>query len=432
MNSERRSIHRERPEELSYIQFEPGGGGIVLDASERGLAFQAATAVRLPGQVRISISPNPKQLIGLTAEIVWMDQTNRSGGLRFVELTEDTRNQICRWLTKTGETETPDIKPELPSRVQEGDTDSCAGPQNSKPEPLEPELPSRVQEGDTDSCAGPQNSKPEPLEPELLSRVQEGDTDSCAGPRNSKPEPLEPTAALRYTLPANANKDVDSTSAPRSFGFGTKALWPEPFSEEKQAAFSRARLLRGVATGFLVLVFLSVPVLFSQDFRSGLGDFFIRVGVKLKSKSHSSLEASSSSPVQDSSLDSGGKSSVPKPKLDTPPEVTQNPADATAATDTNRRTADPLEPSHAPRQNPPQRFVDAHSRGGRSAYARQLWSALGAGDSSAEVPLAELYLKGDGVPKNCQQAAVLLRAASKNGNVEAREKLKNLKKIGCR
>jgi TPR repeat protein len=41
-------------------------------------------------------------------------------------------------------------------------------------------------------------------------------------------------------------------------------------------------------------------------------------------------------------------------------------------------------------------------------------------------------MKGDGVPKNCQQAAVLLRAASKNGNVEAREKLKKLSKHGCR
>jgi TPR repeat protein len=76
--------------------------------------------------------------------------------------------------------------------------------------------------------------------------------------------------------------------------------------------------------------------------------------------------------------------------------------------------------------------VDPHSRAGRRAFARQLWSAIGAGDSSAEVPLAELYLKGDGVPKNCEQAAVLLRAASKNGNVEALEKLKNLSKKGCR
>ena len=376
MNSERRAIHRERPEELSFILFEPEGGGMVLNASVRGLAFHAATAVRQPGQVRLSISPNPEQLIGLTAEVVWTDQTKKSWGLRFLGLTEDTRNQICRWLTKTGETETPDIKPLLPSRVQEADTDSCPGP------------------------------------------------------RNSKPGTLEPTAALRDALPAY--KDVDSTSAPRSLGFPTKALWPEPFPEEKQAAFSRVRLRRGVATGFLVLVFVSVPVLFSQDLRAGLGDLLIHIGVKLKSKSYSSLDASSSSPGQHSSLDSGGESSVPKPKLDTPPEVTQNPVDTTAAAETNQRTANPMEPSLAPRQNSPQRFVDQHSRSGRSALARQLWSALGAGDSSVEVPLAELYLKGDGVPKNCQQAAVLLRAASKNGNVEAREKLKKLSKHGCR
>jgi hypothetical protein len=271
-----------------------------------------------------------------------------------VELTEDTQNQICRWLTETGETETPGIKPEL------------------------------------------------------LSLLQEEDTDSCSGLRNSKPGPLEPTAALRDALPA----DVDSTSA-RSFGFPTKALWPESFSEEKQAAFSRARLRRGVATGFLVLVFVSMPILFSQDFRSRLGDSLIHTEAKLKSKRHSSLDASSWSPVQDSSLNSGSKSSVPKPKLDTPHGETQNPADATATAETNQRTADRLEPSLRPRQNSPHHFVDPHFRAGRSAGARQLWSAIGAGDSSAEVPLAELYLKGDGVPKNFEQAAVLLRAASK-------------------
>jgi len=375
MNSERRAIHRERPEELSFILFEPEGGGMVLNASVRGLAFHAATAVRQPGQVRLSISPNPEQLIGLTAEVVWTDQTKKSGGLRFLGLTEDTRNQICRWLTKTGETETPDVKPGL------------------------------------------------------LSRVQEEDTDSCSGPRNSNPGPLEPTAALRDACPAY--KDVDSLPAHRSLGFPTKALWPAPFSQEKQAAFSRARSLRGVATGFLVLVFVSLPIVFSQDFRAGLGDLLIHIGLKLKSKRYSSLDAPLSSPVQNDSPNPGSRSSVPKPKLDTPPDETQNPPDATAA-ETNQRAADPLEPSVAPRQDSPERFMNPHSRAGRSALARQLWSVIGAGDSSSEVPLAELYLKGDGVPKNCEQAAVLLRAASKNGRVEALEKLKKLSKNGCR
>jgi TPR repeat protein len=55
-----------------------------------------------------------------------------------------------------------------------------------------------------------------------------------------------------------------------------------------------------------------------------------------------------------------------------------------------------------------------------------------AGDSSAEVALAELYLKGDGVPRSCEQARVLLRAASKSGNIEALQQLRRLKKNTCR
>jgi TPR repeat protein len=57
---------------------------------------------------------------------------------------------------------------------------------------------------------------------------------------------------------------------------------------------------------------------------------------------------------------------------------------------------------------------------------------LNAGDRSAEVPLAQLYLTGDGVPRSCDQARILLRAASKNGNIEALRQLQQLKKSGCR
>jgi len=65
MNVERRSSQRETPEKLSYIQFEPEGGGIVLNASEQGLAFHAANAVKQPGPMRLSISPNPTQRLEL-------------------------------------------------------------------------------------------------------------------------------------------------------------------------------------------------------------------------------------------------------------------------------------------------------------------------------------------------------------------------------
>jgi PilZ domain len=91
MKPERRCISRERPKELSYIQLEPEGGGIVVNASEQGLAFHAAAALRQTGPIQICVSPNPLEQIKLTAEIAWMDETKKSGGLRITELTADTR-----------------------------------------------------------------------------------------------------------------------------------------------------------------------------------------------------------------------------------------------------------------------------------------------------------------------------------------------------
>jgi hypothetical protein len=58
----------------------------------------------------------------------------------------------------------------------------------------------------------------------------------------------------------------------------------------------------------------------------------------------------------------------------------------------------------------------------------QLWGAVQAGNSKAAVELAELYIKGDGVPQNCQQARVLLLVASEKRNTAAIKRLHDLDK----
>jgi TPR repeat protein len=47
------------------------------------------------------------------------------------------------------------------------------------------------------------------------------------------------------------------------------------------------------------------------------------------------------------------------------------------------------------------------------------------------VILAGLYLRGDGVAKNCEQGRVLLKAATKTGNTQAKVKLDELNANGC-
>lgn len=63
--------------------------------------------------------------------------------------------------------------------------------------------------------------------------------------------------------------------------------------------------------------------------------------------------------------------------------------------------------------------------------AKWLWKAMGKHNGPATLQLADLYLKGDGVAKNCEQARVLLDTAAIRGMKGAGERLRNLQAFGC-
>lgn len=66
-----------------------------------------------------------------------------------------------------------------------------------------------------------------------------------------------------------------------------------------------------------------------------------------------------------------------------------------------------------------------------TAAADWLWKAVRKQNSTATLLLANLYLLGDGVPKNCEQARLLLGAAASRGNPQAAGKLRELESNGC-
>lgn len=66
-----------------------------------------------------------------------------------------------------------------------------------------------------------------------------------------------------------------------------------------------------------------------------------------------------------------------------------------------------------------------------SVAVELLWSGVRKGYVPAEVTLADLYRRGDGVEKNCDQARVLLVAASKKGSFDARQMLEQMAERGC-
>ena len=52
-------------------------------------------------------------------------------------------------------------------------------------------------------------------------------------------------------------------------------------------------------------------------------------------------------------------------------------------------------------------------------------------NGAAALALADLYLKGDGVSKNCDQARVLLDSAARRDLAGAGKRLRNLQAFGC-
>jgi TPR repeat protein len=62
---------------------------------------------------------------------------------------------------------------------------------------------------------------------------------------------------------------------------------------------------------------------------------------------------------------------------------------------------------------------------------RLLWIAVEKGNSKAEVSLAELYRRGEGVTRNCDQTRILLTAAARKGNADAQRRLDKFLREGC-
>lgn len=67
-----------------------------------------------------------------------------------------------------------------------------------------------------------------------------------------------------------------------------------------------------------------------------------------------------------------------------------------------------------------------------SAAVQWLWKAVSKQNTHAVLLLSDLYMNGDGVPKSCEQARLLLTTAAKKGDAEAVQKLRNVASQGCK
>jgi TPR repeat protein len=60
-----------------------------------------------------------------------------------------------------------------------------------------------------------------------------------------------------------------------------------------------------------------------------------------------------------------------------------------------------------------------------------LWKAVAKHNNDAVLLLSDLYARGEGVPRSCEQARILLVASAKKGSAVAAKKLRSLE-ASCR
>ena len=66
-----------------------------------------------------------------------------------------------------------------------------------------------------------------------------------------------------------------------------------------------------------------------------------------------------------------------------------------------------------------------------SEAAKLLWKSVRKQNATAALLLSGLYLRGDGVPRSCDQARLLLIAAARRGAPQAAQQLRDLESQGC-
>lgn len=90
---ERRKTPRTAVETITYISFDGDNGGILSNISEEGLCFHAALPVQQTERVRVCFSVNGTQ-IEAYVEPIWLDETQKTGGFRYISLSPETYKQI--------------------------------------------------------------------------------------------------------------------------------------------------------------------------------------------------------------------------------------------------------------------------------------------------------------------------------------------------
>ena len=111
---ERRVSARTPVTPQAFVKFGDNNYGFVFNISETGLVFAPTGALTLAvgasAKLRFQL-PDSKEWIQTNGEIVWIAQSQKEAGVRFIDPTEDTRSKIRSWISQEpSHSETPETR----------------------------------------------------------------------------------------------------------------------------------------------------------------------------------------------------------------------------------------------------------------------------------------------------------------------------------
>lgn len=399
---DRRQSTRTRLVEIAYIGMGPENGGLVLDVSDGGLSFHSVAPVQRSETIRFLLSLHGHSRIEGAGEVVWTNDARTVCGLRFTSLSSGAREHLNNWTNLS--------RPAL------------AAEEPAEEAPVSPDLQALAEPTDIEDTQA--NSPEEETEPPV----------SVANESAADTEPL-------FAIPPADHVFLSELSGPegKSRQGGNLFLWILVVLLGAAAIVSA--FLYGVHVGQAEMNPPAIPAMPAAAQPTAPSPAPAAV------PSASSETPAVSSPAPASAPATSGAASIPNVAPAAPgaafvntskvADASANPSAATGAGPPAVAAPD----SHAAQAADAGRvqlasamvYLDGtNGRRDSAAAAKQLWTAVGNGNSDAEIILAGLYEAGDGVPKSCEQGKVLLLAAERASNPKAKPKLDELNARGCR
>jgi hypothetical protein len=383
-------------DQLVYVELEARNGGMMLSVSEEGFAFRAVTSVRPSGRIPFSFIIHGTEKLAGYGEIKWTKDEGKVAGLQFTDVSTEFLNSLRKWLA---EISSPAVASSAAAR-----TDS----------PFHLDHDSRME--------SPKISPPEPLV----------ETPRRSGFGRNFGQSLD-SGTSQNEIAQASGREMSVGELPRSTWITSEWNYPDGLQADPGARGN------GVVIAAVVACFLLLAILL-YSFRETIGRSLISLGQKLSAPSETSQaqvsdtkpaeEAQPPAPANPSKEDNSASQSQATTSGGDKSEADRSQAD-------HEKVVSPLTKTETPfrDERPASSAEDGAVKNVRSLSpaeeVRALWAEVGQGSTTAEVTLAKRYLIGGGVPKNCDQARVLLRAAAKKGNSEAITKLSQITRQGC-